>query len=380
MKTTTLILASALLSALPLAAKTTDQPPVDPPQDKVQIALLLDTSNSMDGLIDQAKTQLWKIVNTFIDARKNGAAPFVEVALYEYGNNNQHVGNHYIRQVQPLSRDLDELSARLFALTTNGGDEYCGAVIQRALADLSWDAKPGTYKAIFIAGNEPFTQGPVDPRQACRDGRSKGIVINTIHCGDRDAGISGSWHDGAALSGGKFLTINQDKAVRHIDAPQDKEITDLGIQLNKTYLGYGTQREKAMESQNSADHAAALNAQSGAHVQRSISKASTNYHNANWDLVDAVNDHQIDLETIEKSQLPPELQALTAEQLKQRVEQAAKTRAQLQTRIQQLNKARQAHIAREQAKQADSNDQTLDQAIVNATREQATALGYTFGN
>jgi hypothetical protein len=30
---------------------------------KVQIALLLDTSNSMDGLIDQAKSQLWKIVN-----------------------------------------------------------------------------------------------------------------------------------------------------------------------------------------------------------------------------------------------------------------------------------------------------------------------------
>ena len=29
----------------------------------VQIALLLDTSSSMDGLIDQAKSQLWKIVN-----------------------------------------------------------------------------------------------------------------------------------------------------------------------------------------------------------------------------------------------------------------------------------------------------------------------------
>ncbi|RPI65426.1 MAG: hypothetical protein EHM44_00590, partial [Ignavibacteriales bacterium] len=29
----------------------------------IQLALLLDTSNSMDGLIDQAKSQLWKIVN-----------------------------------------------------------------------------------------------------------------------------------------------------------------------------------------------------------------------------------------------------------------------------------------------------------------------------
>ena len=30
---------------------------------KIQVALLLDTSNSMDGLIDQAKS-LWDIVNT----------------------------------------------------------------------------------------------------------------------------------------------------------------------------------------------------------------------------------------------------------------------------------------------------------------------------
>jgi hypothetical protein len=30
---------------------------------RVQIALLLDTSNSMDGLIDQARSQLWRVVN-----------------------------------------------------------------------------------------------------------------------------------------------------------------------------------------------------------------------------------------------------------------------------------------------------------------------------
>ena len=40
--------------------------PVEPKKDNtVQIALLLDTSNSMDGLINQAKSQLWDIVNEF---------------------------------------------------------------------------------------------------------------------------------------------------------------------------------------------------------------------------------------------------------------------------------------------------------------------------
>ena len=33
------------------------------------LALLLDTSNSMDGLIDQAKSQLWKIVNELAAAK-----------------------------------------------------------------------------------------------------------------------------------------------------------------------------------------------------------------------------------------------------------------------------------------------------------------------
>jgi len=33
----------------------------DPDTKNIQVALLLDTSNSMDGLIDQAKAQLWEI-------------------------------------------------------------------------------------------------------------------------------------------------------------------------------------------------------------------------------------------------------------------------------------------------------------------------------
>jgi hypothetical protein len=161
MKTKHLLFAS-ILASLPVHAK--EIPAVDPApaRDKVQIALILDTSSSMDGLIDQARSQLWKVVNTFVDARRDGAAPYVEVSLYEYGNNALGVDNNYIRQVQPLTRDLDELSKKLFALSTNGGEEYCGAVIKRALADLTWDPSEKTYKAIFIAGNEGFTQGGVD--------------------------------------------------------------------------------------------------------------------------------------------------------------------------------------------------------------------------
>ena len=380
MKTKRILILGFLASLQLHAEPAKDAPRVDPapPQDKVQIALLLDTSGSMDGLIDQARTQLWKVVNTFVDARKNGAVPFVEVALYEYGNNSLHVANNYIRQVQPLTRDLDELSRQLFALKTNGGEEYCGAVIQRALADLAWDPSEKTYKAIFIAGNEPFTQGPVDARQACKDSLVKHIVVNTVHCGPRNDGISGSWHDGAALAEGKFMVIDQDRAVAHVDAPQDKAIADLSLQLNKTYLGYGKNSTASAENQSRADKDAADNAQSGALVQRAITKASGNYCNTSWDLVDAIKENKIDPAKIATEELPAEMRELKPEARAAYIETAAKSRAAIQTQIIELNQQREAYVATELKKQATAGTQTLDEALVETTRSQASALGYSF--
>ena len=88
------------------------------------------------------------------------------MALYEYGNDGLDQKADWIRQVQPFTRDLEQVSEELFRLTTHGGSEYCGSVITRAVADLKWDASPKVYKTIFIAGNEAFTQGPIDPKSA----------------------------------------------------------------------------------------------------------------------------------------------------------------------------------------------------------------------
>jgi hypothetical protein len=85
-------------------------------EELIQIALLLDTSNSMDGLITQAKSQLWKIVNEFALARKNGKLPRLQIALYEYGNNSIPSEVGYIRQVLGLTTDLDRISEELFQL------------------------------------------------------------------------------------------------------------------------------------------------------------------------------------------------------------------------------------------------------------------------
>ena len=77
-----------------------------PSKQFVKVALLLDTSNSMDGLINQAKAQLWDIVNEFTYAKcGNETRPSLEIALYEYGNDNLASNEGYIRQVIGFSSD-----------------------------------------------------------------------------------------------------------------------------------------------------------------------------------------------------------------------------------------------------------------------------------
>jgi hypothetical protein len=346
---------------------------------RVQLALLLDTSGSMEGLIDQARSQIWQVVNTFISARKDGSTPVVEVALYEYGNSGLSAESKYLRQIQPLTRDLDAVSESLFALKTNGGEEYCGAVIDHATKNLAWDSSPDTYKAIFIAGNEPFNQGAVPPEAACRSAIAKAIVVNTIHCGTEQEGASTGWKDGAKLADGRFLIIDHNQAVISIDAPQDAEIAKLNQELNGTYVAYGADGESKRGRQLAQDALVSQTSASSA-VARAATKASGNYKNADWDLVDAVREEKVKPGDLPREELPAELRSLSKDELSAAIERKGRERADLQARILQLNKDREAFVATEKEKQAASGSAkaTLDSAMIAAVQEQAAKKGIVF--
>ena len=142
---------------------------------KIQVAILLDTSGSMQGLIEQAKSRLWNIVNTLTTLKYKGETPEIEIALYEYGSYMLYKGD-YIRQITPLTVDLDLISKELFALTTSGSEEYCGTVIQRAVKELEWGQNEADMKLVYIAGNEEFTQGSVSYKTAIADALKKKYI------------------------------------------------------------------------------------------------------------------------------------------------------------------------------------------------------------
>ena len=346
------------------------------PRPLIQMAILLDTSSSMDGLIDQARGQLWTVVNEFITATREGKKPELQVALYEYGKPSLGAEGGFIRQIVPLTTDLDKISQELFALKTNGGDEYCGWVIKTACEQLAWSKNNSDLKVIFIAGNEPFTQGPVDYRTSCKTAIEKGIIVNTIHCGTSEQGIADKWQDGARLADGKYSFINQDKAVVHIDAPQDKEIEKLNTDLNKTYVAYGAAGGEAKSRQMEQDGNAAK-MDKDAFGQRAACKASDNYRNGSWDLVDALKENK-KLADLRDEELPEEMKKMTAEQRKAFIEGKAKERADIQKQILKLNDARNAYVADEMKKKVGSQDESLDKVMAKAAREQAQQRNFQF--
>src|SRR5258708_31689004 len=126
---------AAALVVLCGAASSRAAPDSEKSGKSIDVAICLDTSNSMDGLIDSAKLKLWTIVN---DLAKIQPAPTLRVGLYQYGNDDLDRNVGWVRKEVDLTQDLDEVYKKLNALRTHGGTEYVSRVCRDALNDLKW--------------------------------------------------------------------------------------------------------------------------------------------------------------------------------------------------------------------------------------------------
>jgi hypothetical protein len=341
----------------------------------IQLALLLDTSNSMDGLIDQAKSQLWKIVNELAAAKcQDGKRPNIKIALYEYGNDNLSSAEGYIRQVSGLTDDLDLISEKLFSLSTHGGNEFCGQVINSSLNQLIWSPSVNDLKMIFIAGNEPFTQGSFSYRTACSLAREKGVVVNSIFCGGFEEGIRTNWKDGADITGGTYMSIEQDRKTVYIATPYDDRISALNDKLNSTYVYYGSAGASKKELQAAQDSNAESYGQSNK-VERAVSKSSHAYRNSSWDLVDASKENEKVIIEAKDDDLPKEMKGMTVTQRQTYVKQKSEERKKVQEEIQTLNKKRSEYIAANTPK---GEENSLDASMMRAVKEKAKQKNLSF--
>ena len=366
MKTIRLLIICLLV--VPLLSFTTNEKP------SIKVALILDTSNSMDGLIDQAKSQLWNIVDELSKARCDEEIPDLEIALYEYGNDRLPMREGYIRLVTPFTSDLDLISEKLFSLKTDGGSEYCGQVIASSIKELDWEEYPKDLKLIFIAGNEPFDQGNVSYREVCKNANKMDITVNTIFCGNFSEGVRTHWKDGAYIGGGDYMNIDQDCKYVHIVSPYDDRIMELNKELNKTYLAYGEKGKVfAMRQADQDNNAYELN--ESVAIKRVKTKSSKAYKNTEWDLIDAYADESTAIENIEEEDLPDEMKGMTDSEKTAYVIKKKEERESIQKEIQELDAKRELYVAE---KRKNDPDNMLDKAILVAVEKQANKKSFKF--
>lgn len=335
----------------------------------VQIAVMLDDSGSMQGLLRQARAQLWEIVGQASAMRRGGRQPRIQVALYHYGD-----VPFLASPLVGFTDDLDEVSRLLFAVNGGGGEERCGQVILNGLAQLAWSPRPDDLRLILIAGNEPFDQGPVDWRTAVQAATGRGITVTAIHCGSDRDGRSGRWADAAELGRGRYLCIDHDRALPAIVAPQDPDLRRLNDELNATYLPYGA-AGAARQREQAAQDANALAADPGAFGKRAAVKAGSAYVNTGWDLVDALRADPAAADALRPEDLPAALRGLDPAGRRAAIAAAGERRAALQREIAGLGAERDRFVAAAEA--ALGGAATYGSAARQALGDLALAAGWT---
>ncbi len=340
----------------------------------IDLAICLDTSGSMEGLIDSAKQRIWAIVN---DLALATPAPELRVALLTYGNDGHDAENGWVNIDCELTGDLDEISRRLFALRTNGGTELVGRVLSVATGNLRWSDDPNALKLAVVAGNESADQDRVVSfRDACAAAIGSGILVNSIYCGNPGDAEAPLWKQVSLLADGRFATIDHQSGTLVHETPFDAQLVELTTAVNGTYLPFGQDGQASWANQAVQDENA-INMNPDAAANRAMCKNGALYV-CGWDLVDASQQEGFDLAAVEVDQLPEDMRAMTLEQRAAHIETAATERAEIQRRIADVGVQRQAWIDAETARLALDESRSFDHQIRAAIRAQVTQRGFRY--
>lgn len=341
----------------------------------VQIGILLDTSGSMNGLIDQAKDQLWKIVNEVAKANKHNKEVTIQVGLFEYGKSSLPGFEGYLQMLTPLTSDLDKVSEELFALRTNGGQEYAGKVILESVNRFVWSSHKDDLKLLIIAGNESFDQGDVPYQDAISKATQNNIIVNTIFCGDLRQGKRLEWTEGAKLGKGKYFNINHNDRRVYVETPYDDKIIILGKKLNHTYMSYGHRNERRAKMANVVKQDSnSMSLSKSSYIERNLVKSKKQYTSARTDLVDAYIADEESIYKIQKEKLPDELKGKNDQEIKEIIEGKKQARVTLQKEIKTLEGQRAKYLATK----VNKDDKNLGSAIISSIRKQAQENGFKF--
>jgi hypothetical protein len=338
-------------------------------QPQIEVCFVLDTTGSMGGLIEGAKAKIWSIANQMIAANPR---PRLRVSLIAYRDR----GDQYVTRVHDLSDDLDAVYARLRDFRADGGGdtpESVNQALHEALTRVTWSAEPSVYKTIFLVGDCPPHMdyaGDVKYPETCQAAARKGIIINTVQCGN-EAETTPVWRAISDLAEGRFVAIEQSGEMQVVTTPVDGELARLNREIGTTIVAYGDAPAQAMVR---AKQVAAEAAPASAAADRlSYNRATGKVVQGGGDLVDEVASGAVDVSDLKKDQLPAEMQKMTVAEREAYVKDQAARRAKIQAEIDQLLAKRKAYVE-EQLKAGGPKD-SFDAQVESIIRAQAERKG-----
>ena len=361
--------------------------PVNPPinhhiiasqNPKIDVVFVLDTTGSMSGLIQTAKEKIWSIATTMASAQPT---PEIRIGLVAYRDR----GDQYVTKIVDLSSDLDSVYATLMDFEAGGGGDTPESVNQAlndAVHKMSWSEGEQAYRVVFLVGDAPphMDYNEIRYPEIVASAIEKGIVINTIQCGEMSTTIA-PWTQIASLGQGSFFQVEQGGGAVAYTSPFDEEIAALSARLDDTRLYYGTEEEKErMLRKVAATDKLELHASVATRARRGVFNAAvggrTNLLGEN-ELVDAVARGEVELDEIEPDALPEALKPMAPAEQQAYVARLADERSDLKRQIQELSADRDGYLAKK-VDEAGGMKDSLDMQLYKAVKEQAGKVGLEY--
>lgn len=347
-------------------------------QKTLEMVFVLDTTGSMGGLIEGAKTKIWSIVN---DVMQRKDRPRVKIGLVAYRDN----GDAYVTQVTALTEDLDKVYSTLMDFRAEGGGDTPENV-RRALAEgvekAGWTkTNQNTAQILFLVGDAPPQNYQQEPDVLITTAKAvrQNMIVNTIQCGNA-TDTKQIWQTIAQRGEGKYFAIAQDGGVQAISTPYDSRLAELASKLGSTYLAYGGGegqtgqkfREDSARVQAETESKVSKDAPMAAQADRAMNKAINSAAYSN-DLIQSIENETVKLEDVKDADLPENLKKMSVAERKKEVEKRISERKAIRAEIVELSKKRDEYIKAERAKLGKQDG--FDSAVSNALSEQMLRKG-----
>ncbi len=363
-------------AAAPAAARQAQAPQID-------VVFTLDTTGSMSGLIEGAKQKIWSIASEIMETEETANVRFGLIAYRDRSDD-------YTTQVYDLTDDINGIYGHLLGFSAAGGGdrpESVNQALNEAVTQMQWSTDANALRMVFLVGDSPPNDydDDIDYDRTCELATARDITVNTVLAGSA-ADTRGIWKAIATLCNGTFVEIPQDGGMQTVVTPYDDQLNQLQRQINATVLPYGKpaaqeyiteQREAALGADRSVASDMAAVRMKGAKANQIVTGGAARLDGG--DLVEDIEDGAIQLADVPEDELPADVAALPADARAGYLADKIAERGAINAQMAELIEQRDAWLAEDMARRAESAEADSFDLIVNDTiRSRAADKGIVY--